>query len=60
MKEKINKLSVISEIYANFTKENKENLMRSAASLLKIQTDDTKILANTKFSKNQNEDENKV
>ena len=37
MRKKKDKLSVISEIYSQFTEENKEKLMKAAKTLLKIQ-----------------------
>jgi hypothetical protein len=40
MKRESKKLGIISELYAQFSKENKEKLIKSATSLLKVQKED--------------------
>jgi hypothetical protein len=55
MKRKSNKLGIISELYTQFSKENKEKLIKSATSLLKVQKEDAKMIANTLPSQNESE-----
>jgi hypothetical protein len=45
MKRENKKLGIIGEIYAQFTEKNKEKLIKTATRLLKVQKEDTKILA---------------
>jgi hypothetical protein len=45
MERKSNKLGIIGEIYAQFTEKNKEKLMKTAKTLLKVQKEDAKMLA---------------
>lgn len=47
MEQEINKFAVISEIYSLFTEENKEKLVKTAKSLLKVQKEDAAALADT-------------
>jgi hypothetical protein len=47
MEKESKKVEIISEIYSRFTKENKENLIKTAASLLKVQKEDVATLVNT-------------
>ena len=46
MKQKKDKFAVISKIYSQFTEENKENLVRTAKHLLKVQNEDLEMVAN--------------
>jgi uncharacterized membrane-anchored protein len=46
MKGEMGKFAVIGEIYTHFTEKNKENLMRIAENLLKVQKKDEEIVAN--------------
>jgi hypothetical protein len=45
MERESKKFSVISELYAQFTEKNKEKLIKSATSLLKVQKEDAGMLA---------------
>jgi hypothetical protein len=45
MKRESKKLRIISEIYSHFTEKNKENLMKTAKHLLKVQKEDAGMLA---------------
>jgi hypothetical protein len=45
MKRESKKLEIIGEIYTRFSKENKEKLIKSATSLLKVQKEDAGMLA---------------
>jgi hypothetical protein len=45
MERESNKLGIISEIYAQFTEKNKEKLIKSATSLLKLQKEDMERVA---------------
>jgi hypothetical protein len=47
MKKEVNKFSVITELYSNFTEDNKENLYKTAQNLLKVQKKDAETLAAT-------------
>jgi hypothetical protein len=40
-----NKFDYLSQIYERFTKENKENLMKTAQRLLEVQREDAVMLA---------------
>jgi hypothetical protein len=60
MEGKSNKFSVISEIYAQFTKKNKEKLIKSAISLLKVQKEDAAMLALADASPSKNEKEGRA
>jgi len=44
MEAEKDKFAVISEIYAQFTEENKENLFKTAMNLLEVQKEDTEML----------------
>jgi hypothetical protein len=48
-----NKLEIISEIYTRFSKENKEKLVKSATSLLKVQKEDAERAAGDPPLKNK-------
>ena len=48
MGEEINKFDQISNIYSRFTEENKENLIITAQSLLKIQHDSEEMISQDK------------
>ena len=52
MEAEKDKFAVISEIYAHFTEENKENLLKTALNLLEVQKKDAEML---NPSKNENE-----
>jgi hypothetical protein len=56
MEKERNKLGIIGEIYAQFTEKNKENLVKSATSLLKVQKEDAGMLADASPSKNEKQD----
>ena len=45
MENKVNKFSVVSKIYAQFTEENKETLIKIAKKLLKQQNENTALIA---------------
>jgi hypothetical protein len=45
MEGESNKLGIIGEIYTQFSKENKEKLVKSATSLLKVQKEDAERVA---------------
>jgi hypothetical protein len=47
MKEKKDKFAVISRIYSHLTEESRENLVKTAKHLLKVQNDDLEMVANT-------------
>jgi hypothetical protein len=46
MEKEVDKFSVISEIYSQFTEENKEKLIKIARTLLKVQNEDADMVAN--------------
>ena len=46
MDEEINKFDQISNIFSKFTEKNKENLIKTALSLLQIQRDSEEASAN--------------
>ena len=50
MKEEVNKFSVVSEIYAQFTEKNKETLIQIAKNLLKQQNQDSALIADAGIS----------
>jgi coenzyme F420-reducing hydrogenase alpha subunit len=60
MEGKSNKLGIIGEIYTRLSKENKEKLIRTAASLLKVQKEDTKMLTDISSSQNKGKKEKLV
>jgi len=45
MEEERDKFALISEIYSQFTEENKEKLVRTAKNLLKVQKEDLEMVA---------------
>jgi hypothetical protein len=51
MEEEKDKFSVISEIYSQFSEENKEKLVRTAKNLLKVQKEDTAMVADADIPK---------
>jgi hypothetical protein len=51
MKQKKDKFAVISKIYSQFSEENKENLVKTAKHLLKVQNEDIEMVANAKPKK---------
>jgi hypothetical protein len=53
VKKENNKFDYLSQIYEQFTEQNKENLMKTAKHLLKIQKEDAAMLANNPSSKNE-------
>jgi Zn-dependent M16 (insulinase) family peptidase len=44
MEQEKDKFSVIAEIYSQFTEENKEKLIKSAKTLLKVQKEDAEMI----------------
>jgi hypothetical protein len=44
MEKEEDKFSVIAEIYSQFTEENKEKLVKTAKSLLKVQKEDAEMV----------------
>jgi len=46
MEGETKKFAVISEIFTHFTEKNRENLVRIAVNLLKVQKEDEEIIAN--------------
>lgn len=44
MEEVVNKFDYLSQLYGKFTKKNKENLMKTAKHLLKVQKEDAVML----------------
>jgi uncharacterized membrane-anchored protein len=46
MGREVNKFDDLSQLYERFTKQNKENLMKTAKHLLKVQKEDAAMLAN--------------
>lgn len=57
MESNVNKFSVVSEIYAQYTEKNKENLIKIARKLLKQQKEDTAIIADDAIPPLQKESE---
>jgi len=56
MKDEKSEFSVLSEIFSQFTEENKDNLLKTAKQLLKTQQGDAEMLTNTSLSsENQKE-----
>jgi hypothetical protein len=53
MEKERNKLGIISEIYAQFTKQNKEKLITTAQHLLEVQKEDAEKVANAYPSQNE-------
>jgi hypothetical protein len=53
MEGESNKLGIISEIYTRFSKENKEKLIKSATSLLKVQKEDAERAVDNPSLKNE-------
>jgi len=51
MKQKKDKFAVISKIYSQFTEENKENLVKTAKHLLKVQNENLVMVADAKPKK---------
>jgi hypothetical protein len=51
MKQTKDKFAVISKIYSQFSEENKENLVRTAKNLLKVQKEDLEMVADAKPQK---------
>jgi hypothetical protein len=47
MEGKINKFDQIGSIYSRFSEKNKENLVKTAESLLKIQNENAALIAET-------------
>lgn len=45
MENKDEKFAIISEIYSRFTEENKENILKTAKDLLKVQIENNAIIA---------------
>ena len=45
MEQEVNKFSTLSKIYSQFTEINKEKLVKTAKTLLKVQKEDTEMLA---------------
>jgi hypothetical protein len=45
VKKEVNKFDYLSQIYERFTEENKENLMKTAKNLLKVQKEDAVMIA---------------
>jgi hypothetical protein len=60
MEGESNRLEIISEIYTQFTKKNKENFIKSASSLLKVQKEDAERVANVVSLKNEGQNEKLV
>ena len=52
MEEEKDKFSVISEIYSQFSEENREKLVKTAKNLLKQQKEDAVMLADADVSHN--------
>jgi len=55
MEGEINKFVEISAIYSRFTEKNKENLIKTAMNLLKVQQEDAVMLANACTPHNESE-----
>ena len=56
MKDEKSEFSVLSEIFSQFTEENKDNLLKTAKQLLETQQGDAEMLTNTLLSsENQKE-----
>jgi hypothetical protein len=55
MEGEVNKFSVISEIYAQFTEKNKENLIKVAQNLLKQQRQDASLIADASTPQKESE-----
>jgi hypothetical protein len=55
VKKEVNKFDYLSQIYERFTKENKENLMKTAKHLLEVQKEDAGMLADAPVPPNEAE-----
>jgi len=53
MEEKDGKLAIINEIYSHFTEENKEKLVKTAKKLLKVQNEDSAMVADAVVSQKE-------
>ena len=49
MEKEVDKLSVISEIFSQFTEENKEKLVKTAKSLLRVQKEDVEMVVDAGY-----------
>ncbi|MCL2190720.1 MAG: hypothetical protein FWB79_04800 [Treponema sp.] len=50
------KFSVLTEIFSQFTEENRDNLLKTAEQLLKVQQEDAERLVDTSLSTERTKD----